>query len=120
MVGGGECGAGGYVYLYTRSVRPPIGTNVYLTAYPDVEFEVVEDLEDTTACGSTRSAKERENPGDFLLRTVDGGPTRLPLPLGTRSDALSPDEPAAEEGEETEEGEAGQQAQQGQQGQQGQ
>jgi hypothetical protein len=119
MVGGGECGAGGYVYLYTRSVRPPIGTNVYLTAYPDVEFEVVEDLEETTACGSTRSAKERENPGEFLLRTVDGGATHLPLPLGTRSDALSPPE-TADEGEAGEEGEAGQQAQQGQQGQQGQ
>jgi len=120
MTGGGECGAGGYVYLYTRSVRPPIGTNVYLTAYPDIEFQVVEDLEETTACGSSRSAKERENPGSFLLQTVDGGATHLPLPIGTRSDALSPPEPGlVDEGEEADEGEEGQQAQEGQQGQQG-
>ena len=57
-MGGGECGAGGYVYLYTRSARPPIGTNVFLTAYKDVEFEVVEDLDDSTPCGSQRSARE--------------------------------------------------------------
>ena len=107
IVGGGECGAGGYVYLYTRSARPPIGTNVFLTAYKDVEFEVVEDLDDSTPCGSQRSARERENPLSFLLRTVDGGPTHLPLPIGTRSDALSPPEPGpGEEGEEHEEGEA--------------
>jgi hypothetical protein len=77
MTQGGECGAGGYLYLYTRSVRPPIGTKVFLTEFPDVQFVVVEDLEDTTACASTRSARERENPGDFLLQTVDGGPTHL-------------------------------------------
>ena len=107
IVGGGECGAGGYVYLYTRSARPPIGTNVFLTAYKDVEFEVVEDLDDSTPCGSQRSARERENPLSFLLRTVDGGPTHLPLPIGTRSDALSPPEPGpGEEGEEHEEGKA--------------